>query len=122
MTAMNHWQLPLDGPDQARSLHRMLIDRKLSRLDEFSGSPHIATIQHRLADMIAAAEPGKHWDHWRQAEHHPDRIHQIRRYLQQSTAWPAMPPSARRQLVQNLLAPLTPSDALLDELTSTEPS
>jgi hypothetical protein len=78
MTAMNHWQLPLDGLDQARSLHRMLTDRKLTRLDEFAGSPHIATIQHRLADMIASAEPGKPWDHWRQAEHHQDRIQLIR--------------------------------------------
>ena len=90
---MNHWQLPLDGLDQARSLHRMLMDRKFSRLDEFSGSPHIAAIQNRLADMIAAAEPGKHWDHWRQAEHHPDRVQQIRRYLQRTAAWPACHPA-----------------------------
>lgn len=118
---MNLWQLPLDGLDDARSLHRMLMDRKFCRLDEFSGSPHIATIQHRLADMIAAAEPGTPWDHWRQAEHHRDRIQQIRRYLQQEAAWPAMPASVRRQFVQDLLAPLTASDALLEELVSTEP-
>jgi hypothetical protein len=38
--------------------------------DEFSGSPHIAAIQHRLADMLADAEPDKNWGLWRRADDH----------------------------------------------------
>ena len=88
---MNHWQLPLDGLDQARSLHRMLNGSANSgRLDEFPlGSPHIAAIQNRLADMIAAAEPGKHSDHWRRRNITQNRVQQIRRYLQRTAASPA---------------------------------
>jgi len=62
MAAVNQWQLPLDGLDQARSPHRMLMDRKCD-------CPHSAAVQHCLADMIAA-EPGKDSNSWRQAEQH----------------------------------------------------
>jgi hypothetical protein len=71
--------------------------------------------------MIAAAEPSKDWNSWGQAEHHPHRVEQIRHYLQQSPAWPTMPQETRHHFVRDLLAPLTPSDALLDELTSITP-
>ena len=47
MAAVNQWQLPLDGLDQARSLYRRLMGRKRD-------CPHSAAVQHCLADMIAA--------------------------------------------------------------------
>lgn len=117
---MNQWQLPLGGLDQARSLHRMLMERKFDGpADEFFGSPHIAAIQHSLADMLAAAEPHKDWNLWRRAEHQPHRVEQIRDHLRQSGSWwPTMQPETRRQYVQDLLAPLIPSDELLDELVN----
>jgi hypothetical protein len=119
MAGVNHWQLPLGGLDQARSLHRMLMDRKFDcPADEFFGSPHIAAIQHSLADMLAAAEPHKDWNLWRQADHQPHRVEQIRDHLRQSRSWPTMQPETRRQYVLDLLAPLIPSDVLLDELVN----
>jgi hypothetical protein len=93
------------------------MDRKFDLpADGLFGSPHIAAIRHRLADVIAAAEPGKGWDRWRQADPHPDLVEQVRRHLQQLPAWPTMPRGSRRQFVQDLLAPLIPSEALLQEL------
>lgn len=119
MAAVDQWQLALDGLDQTRSLHRMLMDRKFDcPPDEFFGSPHIAAVQHRLVDMMAAAEPEKDWNHWRQAEHHPHRVDQVRQYLQQSSAWSTMPLDARRQFVYDLFAPLIPGDSLLQDLTN----
>lgn len=101
----------------------MLMDRKFDGpADEFYGSPHIAAIQHRLADMIATAEPGKDWNYWRQADQHPNRVEQVRRRLQQSPAWPTMPPDTRRQFVQDFLAPLIPTEGLLEELIHTHQS
>lgn len=119
MTAVTQWQLPLDSIDQARSLHRMLFEIKFDEMpaDAFLGSPHIAAVQHRLIDMLTDAEPNKRWDQWRQADQHPHRVDYIRRHIEQSTVWPTMPAEARRQYVQDLLAPLIPSQELLEELT-----
>jgi transposase-like protein len=101
MTRMTQWQLPLDGVDEARSLHRMLFEVKFDETpaDTFLGSPHIAAIEHRLIDMLTDAEPTKRWDEWRRADRHPHRVEKIRRHLQQSTAWPNTSIDMRRQSV-----------------------
>jgi hypothetical protein len=54
---------------------------------------------------------------WRQADRHPDRVEQVRQYLRKVDAWRAMPADIKRRFVEDLLAPLIPTDELLEELT-----
>ncbi|GGK94637.1 hypothetical protein GCM10011588_06280 [Nocardia jinanensis] len=99
------------------------MDRKFDGPpDVFFGSPFIAVVQHRLLDMIAEADPAKEqdWHRWRQAEHHPHRVKQVRNYLQGVKGWPTMTADTRRQFVRDLFAPLLPSEDLLEELMGHE--
>lgn len=64
----------LDSVDEIRVLHRMLMDGKFDGPeDQYVGSPFIATVQHKLVDALAVAEPAKDWASWRDASGHPDK-------------------------------------------------
>lgn len=109
----------LNSIDEVRTLHRMLMDRKFDGPEDvFFGSPFIAAIQHRLVDALAAAEPTKDWDAWRDASRHPEKIDKVRQHLADlSDWWKGVPPAQREEHVRTVLAPLLLGKELLHELT-----
>jgi hypothetical protein len=69
-------------------------------------------VQRRLADALQAAAPG--WARWRDASEHGHRLPTIRAHLARTL--PGVPAQLRRQYVLDVLAPLLPSDELVDGL------
>src|SRR5215510_3689183 len=81
-------QVRIEGHYEVLALHRMLMECKFDSLDnEYTGSPFIAAIQHRLADALEAADPGTGWRQWRRAEVHAHRVEAVRRHLAGAGKW-----------------------------------
>jgi hypothetical protein len=108
----------LDSIDEVRAVHKMLFDRKFdSQEDVYFGSPFIASVQHKLVDALAAAEPAKNWAAWRDAAGHPEKVERIRSHLAELGEWWTVAPVIKREAyVRDLLAPLRVDDELLGEL------
>ncbi|MFI6031843.1 hypothetical protein [Amycolatopsis magusensis] len=109
----------LDSIDEVRAVHKMLFDRKFDGPEDvYFGSPFVASVQHKLADALAAAEPTKNWTAWRDAAEHPEKVEKVRRHVAQlSEWWAAAPVTKREAYVRDLFAPLLVNEELLGELT-----
>ncbi|MEV4539285.1 hypothetical protein AB0J82_36480 [Asanoa sp. NPDC049518] len=120
MTASEIPAVVLDSIDEIRTLHRMLMVRKFDGTeDEFFGSPFVASVQHKLADALAVAEPSKPWAAWRDADGHDAELEKVRQHIAGlGSFWTNADATTRRRYVCDLLAPLLPDDDLLRELTS----
>jgi hypothetical protein len=110
----------LDSINEVRAVHKMLFNRKFDGPeDEYFGSPFIASVQHKLADALAAAEPGQGeaWATWRDAAGHLGKVEKIRQHLAHLGDWWADAPAAKREAyVRDLFAPLLVDEELLGEL------
>jgi hypothetical protein len=72
----------VEGYHEVLALHRFLFECKMDDLTSvYAGSPFIAAIQHRLADVLEAADPGSGWTDWRAAEQNVDRVEAARRHV-----------------------------------------
>ncbi len=108
----------VEGYHEVLALHRMLFESKFDYLNSvYAGSPFIAAIQDRLADALEAADPGNGWRDWRDADRHGHRVEAVRRSLADAgRRWREMSVEQRAAHVRVLLAPLRPSDRLVNEL------
>jgi hypothetical protein len=111
----------LESINEVRAVHKMLFERKFDDPEDvFFGSPFIASVQNKLADALAAAEPGQReaWETWRDAASHPEKVETVRRHLASRTGWWATVPAAKREAyVRDLMAPLVVDDELLRRLS-----
>jgi hypothetical protein len=111
----------LDSIDEVRAVHKMLFNRKFDGPEDvFFGSPFIASVQHKLADALTAAEPAhaRDWEEWRDAARHPEKVEKVRRHLARlGDWWTDASPAERNAYVRDLLAPLLVGEELLGELT-----
>jgi hypothetical protein len=110
----------VQGYYEILALHRALFEGKFDDPESpYAGSPYIAAIQHRLADALENAEPAKDWRTWRQAERHEHRVELVKARLAGAGGWwRKLSTDEKRAYVHDLLAPLLPSDELLDELAA----
>jgi hypothetical protein len=108
----------VEGYHEVLALHRMLFASKFDDLNSvYAGSPFIAAIQNRLADALEAADPGTGWRDWRDADRHDHRLDAVRRSLSHAgQRWQEMSVEQRTAHIRVLLAPLRPSDHLVNEL------
>ncbi|MCM0676219.1 hypothetical protein NCC78_16195 [Micromonospora phytophila] len=111
----------VEGYHEVLALHRMLMECKSEDLGTvYAGSPFIAAIQHRLADALEAADPGRGWHDWRSADAHPHTVEAVRAHLTEACSWwQEANEDQRLAYVRDLLAPLRPSQELLAELATT---
>ncbi|MEV6130985.1 hypothetical protein AB0M05_29900 [Streptomyces violaceusniger] len=109
----------LDSINEVRAAHKMLFDRKFDGPEDvYFGSPFIASVQHKLADALAAAEPSKGWAVWRNAAGHPEKVERVRRHLAGlGEWWIAASVTKREAYVRDVFAPLRVGEELLGELT-----
>jgi hypothetical protein len=111
----------LDSINEVRAVHKMLFNRKFDGPDdEYFGSPFIASVQHKLADALIAAEPHRRdaWESWRDAARHTEKVDRVRRYLAGAGDWwGSASPVQREAYVRDLFAPLLVGDDLMGELT-----
>lgn len=112
----------LDSINEIRAVHKMLFNRKFDGPeDEYFGSPFIASVQHKLADALAAESEGAgvDWVAWRDAGAHPSVVEKVRRHLRGlGTWWAEASTAGRKAYVRDLLAPLLADEGLLGELSS----
>ena len=109
----------LDSIDEVRAAHKMLFDRKFDGPEDvYFGSPFIASVQHKLADALEAAEPSKGWAAWRDAAGHLEKVEKVRRHVAgQGGWWSAASVPKREAYVRDVFAPLRVGEELLGELT-----
>lgn len=95
----------------------MLFKRKFldDQDDEFTASPHIASVQIRLLEALAAVDRGS-WTAWADVAGHPSALDRFVAHVAQSDWWGQATPVQRRQYALNYLAPLWVPNQLLDSL------
>ena len=99
------------------ALHRALFEAQFSEnpLDrDVSGSPLLASLANRLVDALTEIDP--RWADWREAEEHPDRVAIAKARLLARPGWASLPHEEKLKSINNQLAPLIPSAALIVEL------
>ena len=103
------------------ALHRALFEAKLGNdpIDtDIPGSPILITLHERIIEALIDGVPPKrkHWDEWRVAERHPQRLEIVRDRVCGASHWKSLSAEERRQLVERFLSPLIATDQSVQEI------